>query len=286
MGGGGGGHTTAETTSYTSTLPEYAEPYYKDLLSRTQQVSEQGYIPYEDQRIAEFDPATETAYGQVENIAVDPRTGLQTAQETATGVATGGLEGYDLSGYINPYVQQTLDVQSDMARRRYQEQQASRDAAAVQAGAFGGSRGAVADALAQRDLNEQLIAQEAQGMQAAYDAATQNYLADQQMRLSGAQQLAGMEQLDQQMGLEAAQALAGVGAERQAQEQRGLDQAYQDFVNQRDFERQQLAFYSQIMQGTPVTPQSEVVTSQPSPSGLSQLLGSGLGAAGLYGLLQ
>lgn len=310
MTGGGGGHTTA--TTYTSSLPEYAEPYYEDLLSRTAAESQGAYIPYEGERLAGFDPASEQAFGQVTDIAGRPLTGIEDAAGTARDlsgyqagpITTQSMEGYDLSGYMDPYVQQTLDVQNRMAQQRFMEQQAGRSAEAVQAGAFGGTRGAVQESLALRDMNEQLQAREAQAMQAAYGQAQQAFTSDQAralqaaqaqeqarlagagMQLQGSQQLAGLDQLRQQMGLESAQALGGVGAQRQAQEQRGLDIALEDFINQRDFQRQQLSFYSGILQGTPVTPQSEVVQSQPSPSMASQLVGAGTAATGLQGLVQ
>jgi hypothetical protein len=45
--------------------------------------------------------------------------------------------------YMNPFVQNVLGQQNEQAARDYQIQNASRNNAAVQAGAFGGSRQAV-----------------------------------------------------------------------------------------------------------------------------------------------
>ena len=50
---------------------------------------------------------------------------------------------------MSPYMQNVVDVQKEQARRDFDRSQARRDADAVSAGAFGGSRRGVVDALAQ-----------------------------------------------------------------------------------------------------------------------------------------
>jgi hypothetical protein len=88
------------------------------------------------------------------------------------------------------------------------------------------------------------------------------------------------------MGLGLAEALSGVGSRRQQREQAGLDLAYQDFVNQRDYPRQQADFYRAMIAGTPVAPSSTTATTTPAPDFLSQLLGLAVGGAGIYDLLR
>ena len=86
-------------------------------------------------------------------------------------------------------------------------------------------------------------------------------------------QLGGTQQ---QLYMDRLKALMGVGTAQQELGQRGLETAYQDFINQRDYERNNLAFLSGILRGIPVSPQSEVVTSAPGPNTLSQMLGAGI----------
>lgn len=66
-----------------------------------------------------------------------------------------------------------------------------------------------------------------------------------------------------------------------AYDQSKLDLAYQDFINQRDAERQNLQFYNQILQGLPTGADTTVTGSQYS-NPLSQYLGIGLGTLGMY----
>jgi hypothetical protein len=65
---------------------------------------------------------------------------------------------------------------------------------------------------------------------------------------------------------------------QQQQTQRELDLAYQDFLNQRDFERQNINFMSNILRGVPVQP-STVQSTYANPNPLAQF--GGLGIAGL-----
>ena len=89
----------------------------------------------------------------------------------------------------------------------------------------------------------------------------------------------------QKARLEQAAALAGVGETERLRRQAELDLAYQDFVNQRDYERGQLQYLSSILRGVPITPESEVRRLEPPPSPYAPLLSLGLGAAGLSKLL-
>ena len=56
MGGGGGGAPTQQTVTQTN-LPEYARPYFENLLERAQAESYRGYTPYEGERLQGFTPA-------------------------------------------------------------------------------------------------------------------------------------------------------------------------------------------------------------------------------------
>jgi hypothetical protein len=374
--GKGGGSTTSTGTTYTSSLPEYARPYYERLAQRTEAESKREYTPYEAQRIAAFDPDTLQSFQSVRDIAGAGTPGIDAAQQTAADVAAyqsgyapgagaQGLADYqsayaagagpdaeqyqsvdwtgaDRQAYMDPYVQNVLRQQEQIAQRRFGEQEAARQAAAVQAGAFGGDRRFVQESLAQRDINEQLNLMQAQGLSQAYQRAQETFAADQErqaeaagirlsgyqarqqaaqteeaaraaaagmrledyraqqqaqqaaesarqaasgIRLAGAKQQAGLDVARQQQGLQQAEALQRIGAQQEAKTQQGLDLVYQDFINQRDFPRQQLAFFSQILQGMPVTPQQEVTTYSPSPNPLSQALGLGVGGYSLMNLL-
>ncbi len=72
-------------------------------------------------------------------------------------------------------MQNVVDVQKQQSQLYFDRQQAARDAAAVQAGAFGGSRQAVGDYLAQEGLARQMGDIQATGQQQAFEQAARMF---------------------------------------------------------------------------------------------------------------
>lgn len=197
--------------------------------------------------------------------------------------------------YMPTYMQNVVDVQKQQAIQDFQDQNAARSAQAVQAGAFGGSRQAIAQGMAQNELSRQLADIQAKGQQAAYEQASGQFERDRAARESaerlgltageslGAQgsQLAQLGQLAREGDIQAATLLEQIGKDQMAREQAGLDMAYEDFVRQRDYPREQLQFMSSILRGVPVQPSTET-TKFGTYNPLQQLLGTGVSALGLY----
>jgi len=86
--------------------------------------------------------------------------------------------GQAVQDYMSPYMQNVVDVQKQQAQLDFDRSQAGRDAAAVQAGAFGGSRQAVGDYLAQEGLARQMGDIQATGQQQAFQQAATQFGAD------------------------------------------------------------------------------------------------------------
>jgi hypothetical protein len=170
----------------------------------------------------------------------------------------------------------------------------------VRAGAFGGSRQGVVEGMANRDLGDRLSTMQAQGLQSAYTNAQQQFGQDRSagmaaqienarnaltggnLQMEAGRLFGATAQQDQTQALQRAQALQQIGAMQQGQTQQGLDVGYSDFLNQRDYPRQQLNFYSGILRGMPVQSQSDTMTYQQPPNPMNQLLGLGVSAAGAY----
>ena len=56
MSKGGGGGGPQEVTQVSTNLPEYAKPYFEELLGRAGAELNRGYQTYPGQRIADFTP--------------------------------------------------------------------------------------------------------------------------------------------------------------------------------------------------------------------------------------
>jgi CRISPR/Cas system-associated protein endoribonuclease Cas2 len=81
------------------------------------------------------------------------------------------------------------------------------------------------------------------------------------------------------------QAQAAAGAQQQGLEQQKMSQAYQDFLSQRGYPQQQLAFMSDILRGVPLGQQTQVQYQAPPPM-TSQLAQLGLGAYGVSQMMK
>jgi hypothetical protein len=151
---------------------------------------------------------------------------------------------------------------------------------------------------AQRQMEQQRFETEKareSAIQARYNQLLQAQQAQEQARLAGAQfgleglktGMAGAEQLaelgakGQGLTIEQLRSLEQVGKAEQARRQQALDMAYQDYMRQRDYPREQLQFYSSILRGVPVSPSQEQATYQ-QVNPLQQLLGTGLAGLSLY----
>lgn len=315
-GGGGGGPTSS--TTYTSNLPEYARPYFEHMMERAEKESNQPYVRYRDERIAGFTPDQTTSQQMTRDIAGRPQAELNAATGATQSAIERGQQASDYQSnaiqqsafgqsqadqYMSPYMQNVIDRQKAAVERDYAEGRPARQTQAIQQGAFGGYRAGIAEGVAQRGLGEKLSDIEAVGRQKAYENAQAQFERDrsasmsaqatsEQQRLAGEQYglagaslglqgagaMAGIGAQRQGMGLQAANALQAQGATSQQLEQRRLDQAQQDWINQRDWEKNQTAYLSNLLRGVPVQPTTvQNVYSNPNP--LAQY--GGLGIAGL-----
>ena len=288
-----------------SNLPKYFEPYAIDMMKRAEAESKREYTPYKGQRLADENTDTMASRQMARDVASGGIAGLGTAQSGTSAGMNRALQGMGFQSqdfgsaqaqqYMSPYLQNVLDVQKTQAVLDFQRQQAGRDASAVDAGAFGGSRGAVQQGMANEALQRQLGDIQATGQQKAFEQAQQQFGADrdaraqaEKMGLSAAESLSGQSAQLAALGekaragdIESAQLLEKIAKDRQAREQAGLDLSYEDFIRQRDMPREDLTFLSSILRGVPVQPSTETTKFQ-QYNPIKDLLGTGIAGLGLY----
>ena len=136
-------------------------------------------------------------------------------------------------------------------------------------------------AMAAREFNVRMAQERAQlglaGLQA--DQAGRGQALDAARLLSS---LGGQEQA---MAFDRLRNLQAAGEIQRGLDQRSLDLGYQDFLRQQAFPREQIGFFSNILQGLPVTPGSTMASFGVQPTTGQQLLGAGIGGVGLYNAL-
>ena len=363
-GGGGGGQTQQTSTAYQTNIPAYLEDPAKRMVSRGETLSEQGYQPYTGERVAGFSPMQQAAFQEIGGLTTPEQyagsgQAIDVAQRFGTAGALGAM-GYGSQAltpeqltyfqmaqpgtfgteqaqqYMSPYQQAVTDVAKREATTEAAMLNRELGSKAAKAGAFGGSRFGIEQALLGSKLATNLSDIQTKGLQDAYLNAQQQYerdraagmqagqqnlqaalgvqslgaqqsleaqkaneanrLAAAQFNLQGAQfgadtglksasQLQSLGTAEQDADLKRIAAQQSAGAQQQALEQQKLDAAYQQYQEQRDWEKNQLGFLSGLIRGTPFSTSQLQSTSAPGATTASQIASLGLGAYGLSSLL-
>ena len=232
--GGGGGPSTSTQTSYSTNLPEYAKPYYEELLKQTgKQVyatdasgnvtGVKPYIPYTGERVAGFTPEQLKVQAETAGLTTPggfgtAARGLGTGEALGFGTAATGLTqafGYTptaISGgtfdpsaaayYSSPYQTAVTDVAVREARRQGDIERSRGAMGAIGRGTFGGARQALVQSEQDRNLAQNIADIRTKGAQAGYENAQKMFEADQARRMQAAQ-----------LGQQAQQYQAGLGKE-------------------------------------------------------------------------
>lgn len=245
---GGSSQPTQQTVTQTN-LPEYARPYFENLMQRSQSLLSQPYTPYDQERIAGFTDQQKALQGQIAGMQTPSQFGQATNFLNQAGLGTlaasqynpsqfsvdkvginplnyyqmGGPQSFTESGmadkYMSPYIQNVLDIQKRNALRDAQRTNLAQDLGAARQGTYGGSRQLMATALRERALREQMGDIEATGMQKAFEAGQGQFNTEQQARQQAAMEnlraALGVQQLGTQSGLQAALANQQYGLEAQ-----------------------------------------------------------------------
>jgi len=229
--GGGSSAPTQQNVTQTN-LPEYARPYYENLLNRTEAQSYQPYQTYGGQRIAGFTPEQQNVQSEFASMQTPGQFGQATQGLSATGglglgaamtgfgksmsydpASAGTFGSAQASQYMNPFQQNVTDIALREAMQKGQLDKTAGALGSIGRGTFGGARQALMQAEQQRGLNTQLSDIQAQGSQAAYQNAQAQFNADQARQQQAAQYAAGLGQQMFGTGLAGAQqSAAGLGA--------------------------------------------------------------------------
>jgi len=308
------GSPPPSTTTYgtsTTGIPQFMSDYTQGLLSKANAVAAEPYQAYDQPRLAEFTPEQQQAFsgtaamqGQYQpninnalNLTTEAGTAnplgtaqsyLNTATQTAPQV---------VGSYMNPYTDAVVNRIGQLAGRNLQENLLpSINSNFIRAGQFGSSPMQTAVGNALRDTQESALAQQSQALQQGYGSAvtaaqadlarqaglgqTAGNLATQgaQTQIAAANQMGNTANLGQTMGLRDLSSLEAVGQTQQTQDQKNLDLAYQDFLNQRQYPAQQLSMMNSLIRGLPYGTSTSTSATGPAsiyqPSPLSQIAGA------------
>ena len=172
----------------------------------------------------------------LQSFQMDPAQQVQSKSITGAGT---------LQQYMSPYQQAVTDISLREAQRQDDISRQGRNAAAVRAGAFGGSRQAIVESEAARNLAQLKSDIQTKGLEGAYSSGQQQFNTEQQAALAAQQanQQAGLtvgsqnlasQQATQQLGAqtETQVALANLSAQQQANVQSEANRLQASGMNQ------------------------------------------------------
>ena len=276
--GTGGNTGTGEYTDFTSqqtgtesALSTYAGPYVTDMLGRGRALADQGYQAYTGPLTAGQSGLQDTAFQGIANLTVpttsmgafNPGTFAASGAPTASGdvpAATGVV-----GEYMNPYLSAVLSPQLEEARRQAEISRQAESGRFTRAGAFGGSRQALADLERDDRLNRNLADITGKGYASAFDAARQQFN-EEQNRQQTAIDAAN------RYGLDALAAQTKAGEIQRGIEAEGIAADLAQFEEERDYPYKNVQFMQSLLSGLPLQTQSY---SYSQPSQLSNILGGG-----------
>jgi len=291
----GGGSGSPQVSTSQVQIPGYIQDAGKFNINFAKNIANTPFQKFTGDRYAGFDTNEQQAFDRAvafSNAGVGQdaiSTGMDAAS-AAAGYTPQGFLGADISGYMNPYLQNVAgNVMSDLDRAR-QTALTSGGAAATRSGAYGGSRHGVSDALTNREFfdsaNNALTNLYSQG----YNQATNlfqndiaNQLAANSLNLNAASQLANLANMGRQFTLSDIDLQRNIGSQTRALEQAQRDFDYQQFVEQREDPYKKLAALSTGLGSTPYSTTTTGVTPAAQNNVLGSALGGALTGASLFG---
>lgn len=304
-GGGGGGPAQPSTsTTYSSNVPEYAQPYVENMLQSAQKQIYSGdmstfrpYQPYSsdvNNYFAGFTPMQQRAQSETANMQTPGQFGIGAG---LTGLAGAGSLGAGqqyaqnvtnpamMQAYMSPYQQSVTDVAKNAAVREAQIAQNAQNLGAARQGTYGGARQTLMQAEREKNLLSNLSNIQAQGSQSAYDRAVQSQQFGSNLGMQGYGQAIGAGSALGQLGgqqqaadLARIQAQQTAGAQQQAFEQNKINQAIANYSTAQQYPFMQLGIMNAMLRGLPLQ-QTTTATYQQQPSTTQQI--AGLGGAAL-----
>jgi len=287
FGGGGRQSAPTQTTQVQQTeFPTELKPFIGDIFGKAKAIQEkretEGYTPFEGPRLAAFTPDQTTAFqGVRDTVGVSDPFFNRAAQLTEASSAAPTPE--SVGQFMNPYIQNVLDIERREARRDADTVAQQIAGRAARAGGFGGSREAILSAEHERDTARNLADIQSRGLASAFEDA-QTRLTQQRARELGAgQQFANLGTTVPTQRLREIAALEGVGQTQQQRGQQAIDIAQQEFEIDRTFPERTLQDYSAILRGFSAPLPASTATRESSTVPRSSFAQNAAGVAGLLG---
>jgi hypothetical protein len=245
---GGNTYGPATDTTTSSSLSPWAGDYVTGMLGKGQALANAPFQTYQGPLTAGASDLQNQAFAGISGLA---QTGL-----TPTQYNTGTFGTDQAQQYMNPYLMTALNPQLDEMKRRSQINLQPDLAKLTQAGGYGGGRQAIMQSEAARNLLAEQNKTVGQGYFNAYDKAAQQFNADQQRNLQAQQFQQAANEASANYGLKSLEQLGQAGAVQRGIESEGLAADKAQFEEQRDYPYKMVQYQQGLLQGLPISTQS------------------------------
>lgn len=277
--------TTTDTQTGTS-LPAWYNSYLSTLANVGAGIAATPYQSYGGARIAPQDPQEQQAYDYMGANATNWQGPLQQAQGAAGSVA-GGFNDEQFKKYMNPYTSGVVDEIGRLGFRNLNENlMPAMNDQFIGAGQFASDRNRVMDERLARDTGADILGKQGAALSSGFNSSVTGYNQGQSNVNAAAANLGGLSQMEQGLTTGTAGALSTSGATNRGFGQANEDLAYQDFLNQVNYPRQNASFLQSMLTGSQMPTSQEQTTTAPfngnmSPSPLATFAGMTMAGMGL-----
>ena len=268
-------------------IPEQLKPYYTDILSKAQALynkrTDEGYTPYEGPTIAPYSPEQEQAFTGIAGLQGGTAPKYAEAEQMTRDAAS-GITGAQIQEAMSPYQQAVTDIEKRESQKSFEQNVLPKlRAAQVAQGSFGGTRGTLLEAQSLGEQQKLLSDIQTKGSQAAFADARAALDAERTRQGQASTNLANIAGAGFKTGLAELGAQQGVGEAKQQQTQAALDEAYRQFLQEKDEPYQAMQKYQQVVSGAPISTTTYAPPPAAQPSLGQQLIGGLAGVGSLYG---
>jgi hypothetical protein len=270
-------------------IPQYMHNYIQELLGKARETASAAYEPYTEPRIAGYSPAHQEAkrklkgsldnaefdnlrdmmldrqvLGADNNSAPNQRIDSMLSDARKTASSTNPL----YNEFTNPYQDQILQNLQDRSNRNLRENILPQISSSfISQGAYNSGKRNEMEARAARDLQDNLMGQQAQVMTQGHEKALNNMQLEQEKQMNLAnlsgknlqrQENSMRDYLkdvdnDQRQQIIRKEGLVNLEEQERQIDQRGLDLAYEDQIKAQDFPYLQQARFNEAIRGLPST---------------------------------
>ena len=299
------------TTTQTPSVPTMLQPYVSSMLTNAAELTNPNLNPYAglgsyygatgQTPFAQFNPLQQQAAVEAQNMGPSGYLGQGADLTGAAGLGSLTAGGnymslasnpYAVSSFMSPYMQNVVDTQKQQAIRDYARQIPGLQTQGIRAGARGGTREALLQSEANRNLQNQLQGIQATGTQQAYQGAQDILNRGTQFGLQGygqgIQAGSALGQLGQQQfnqNLAANQNRQTVGQNVFNTESDVAKARFADYQAMMNDPMTKLGMFSNLLRNVPLQG-GTTTTTTPGSSTAGDLAGIGAGIAALYNIFK